>query len=115
MEGEGSVGIIGVADPDVIDGLGVLQPLLHSVVRQPDLVPLVDPVEVGGVVQAHVALWYSTQVLRIKILIIGVLKDSLNILAKLFLYAKIGQKQLEGRAVSEFGTKNVHYFRKQNF
>jgi hypothetical protein len=63
VEGEGSVGIIGVADPDVVDGLGVLQPLLHSVVRQPDLVPLVDAVEVRGVVQAHVALWYSTQVL----------------------------------------------------
>jgi hypothetical protein len=63
VEGEGSICVIGVADPDVVDCLGVLQPLLHSVVRQPDLVPLVDPVEVRGVVQAHVALWYGAQVL----------------------------------------------------
>jgi hypothetical protein len=66
VEGEGGVGIIGVADPDVVDGLGVLQPLLDGVVRQPDLVPLVDAVEVGGVVQAHVAFWYGAQVLRTK-------------------------------------------------
>ncbi len=66
VEGEGSVGIVGVSDSDVIDGLGVLQPLLDCIVRQPDLVPLVDPVEVGGVVQAHVPLRYGTQVLRTK-------------------------------------------------
>jgi hypothetical protein len=66
VEGEGSVGIVGVADSDVVDGLGVLQPLLDSIVRQPDLVPLVDPVEVGGVVQAHIALWYGAQVLKTK-------------------------------------------------
>jgi hypothetical protein len=66
VEGEGSVGVIGVADPDVIDGLGVLQPLLDGIVRQPDLVPLVDAVEVRGVVQAHIALWYGAQVLRTK-------------------------------------------------
>jgi hypothetical protein len=66
VEGEGSICVIGVADPDVVDGLGVLQPLLDGVVRQPDLVPLVDAVEVGGVVQTHVALWYGTKVLRTK-------------------------------------------------
>ncbi len=66
MEGEGSVGVVGVAYSDVVDGLGVLQTLLDCVVRQPDLVPLVDPVEVGGVVQAHVALGYGAQVLGTK-------------------------------------------------
>jgi len=63
VEGEGGVGVVGVADPHVVDGLGVLQALLHRVVREPDLVPLVDAVEVGGVVQPHVPLGYGSQVL----------------------------------------------------
>ena len=68
MEGEGGVGVVGVANSHIVDGLRVLQPLLHRVVGQPDLVPLVDAVEVRGVVEAHVALGDGTQVLHTQLL-----------------------------------------------
>ena len=55
VEGEGGVGVVGVADPHVVDGLGVVQLLDVGVVRQPGLVPVVDPVEVGCVVESGVS------------------------------------------------------------
>lgn len=61
MEGERGVGVVEVSDPDVVDGLGVVQLLQVRVVRQPRLVPVVDAVEVARVVQAVVA-WENRRV-----------------------------------------------------
>ena len=56
MEGEGGVRVVGVADADVVDRLGVLQLLLPRVVRQPELVPFIDTIVVTGVVVTKVAV-----------------------------------------------------------
>ena len=62
MEGEGGVGVVEVADAHVVDGLGVVQLKDVRVVREPSLVPIVDAIEIGGVIEAFVAGGNSAQV-----------------------------------------------------
>lgn len=58
MERECGVGVVEISDPDVVDRLGVVELLEVGVVGEPGLVPVVDAVKVGRVVEAGVA-WFQ--------------------------------------------------------